>query len=131
MEPSRSRSDLLKGALRHGVAGAGLATFWMMIGSLHAGRPSAQLALVVVAGGFVGGLVWFVTGRLKVRGGWWYYARCALIGMTCSLLLALIVPQGVTLDDVLIVTLLAAITGVLVGWYYKDYRPPWTKKNEK
>jgi len=128
MRPSRGRFELVKAALRNGMAGAGLGTFWMLIGSIHAGRPSTQVAFLVVVGGFVGGLVWFLTGKLPVRGRWWYYARCALIGMTAFLLIVLTDLHDATPQVVLIPLPLAAAAGALVGWYYKDYRPPGSTK---
>jgi len=61
-----------------------------------------------------------------VRGRWWYYARCALIGITASLLLMLMdpVPHDITPRVALIGLTVSAVAGAVVGWYYKDYRPP-------
>jgi peptidoglycan/LPS O-acetylase OafA/YrhL len=119
----RGWGEHAKGALRYGIAGSLLAVFWLLTGSLHAGRPDPMVAVLLPSCGFIGGVIWYATGRASIRGWWWYYLRAALIGLVTGLVFAAVYyasqPSTVTWKQVFVVLPLCAVAGVIVGRYMK------------
>lgn len=119
----RGWGEHAKGALRYGFAGSLLALFWLFTGSLHAGRPDPMVAVLLPSCGFIGGVIWYATGRASLRGWWWYYLRAALIGLISGAVFITVglatQPGDVTWGLVLVALPFCAVAGVIVGWYMK------------